>query len=98
MKLFMIITHLVTPAKGQNTSQKNWKETAKWNADESITIASNVNRKALETASIILDIAQLEVVKCRIPNVDRLEMMTHYINKYAEEIKSFHRRNTVKFP
>lgn len=82
---FLVITQHITPAKGENTSVKNWGKTGKKNLQEMVMIVDNVKDKHLTEATVIIDVLQRKVVKSRFDE-DNEEVLSHYLKQYKSQI------------
>lgn len=82
---FLVITQHTTPAKGENTSLKNWGKTGKKVLQEMVMIVDEVKNKHLVEATIIIDILQRRMVKSRFTEDDS-EVLSHYLSQYKNQV------------
>lgn len=82
---FLSITQHVTPAKGENTSIKNWGKKGKKILQETVSIIMTVKNKHLLEATVIIDILQRRIIKSRFEEPNE-EVVTHYLSQYKKEI------------
>jgi len=78
---FLVITQVTTPAEGENTSEKNWKE----KLQEMVLIVDKVKDKHMRDATIIIDILQRKIVKSRFDE-DDADVITHYLTQYKSQV------------
>lgn len=82
---FLVITQHTTPAKGENTSLKDWGKTGKKILQEMVMIVDEVKNKHLVEATIIIDILQRRMVKSRFTEDDS-EVLSHYLSQYKKQV------------
>ncbi len=84
---FLVINRRSKPSDGENTSSKNWGETAKWQVDEEIIIVDRVTNKHIMQATVIIDILQRKMVKNRYGSEsDDATVLKHYLSTYKAHI------------
>ena len=84
---FLIINYLFRPADGQNTSQKNFGSTGRFNAIEQMIIADSLTKKHLTHSELIIDIFEQKIVKNRSLPGSETELVDKFTTKYIEDVK-----------
>ena len=82
---FLLITQHITPAKGENTSAKNWGKTGKKNLQEMVSVVDRVKDKHLIEATVIVDVLQRRIVKSRFEESNE-EVVKHYLTQYKSQV------------
>lgn len=82
---FLVITQHMSPAKGEDTSIKDWGKTGKKNLQEMVEIVDTVKDKHMTQATVIIDVLQRKVVKSRYPEENE-EVLTHYLTQYKSQV------------
>lgn len=85
-KPFMLIKLIYQPAPGQNTSRKNWGETAKWQTKEHVVFVDRLNHKHLTENTFVIDLLSAVVLKNRFEDVNKGEIYAHFVNKYKKDV------------
>jgi hypothetical protein len=85
---FLCITMIARAAKGVNTAKAGWKDmTGNIDNFESPSISDRVNASHLKNCNIIIDVMNQKVVKNCFPDAKEEEIVSHYLNKYREQVK-----------
>lgn len=84
---FLIVRTLERPAKGVKTERKHWAaERSNHAIFEMPSVADRVNHKAMQEATVIIDVMQAKIVKSRFDLETDETVVNHYMTKYKAEI------------
>jgi hypothetical protein len=87
---FMLITYSRTPLPGVKTQLKGWGQGGDevWDVNENMIIVDRVSDKHMRECDVILDLIHSRVVKCRIGDVQDSTIVTGYVDRYYNDVKT----------
>lgn len=84
---FLVINTVFRPAPGVSTGKTGWANTeGAMAAYEQPSVVDQVTPKILQSATVIVDVLQSKLVKCRYEG-DPAEIIRHYVTTYADQIQ-----------
>lgn len=84
---FLVVNTVWRPAKGVRTETAGWTKTdGNMQAFEQPLVVDQVTPKILRNATVIVDVLQSTIVKCRYEG-DPSEIVRHYVTAYADQIQ-----------
>lgn len=83
---FLIVNNSFKPPAEANTSVKGWADQTGWDRHETIVIVDRVANKHLSSASVIIDILEVKVVKNSFDHTPQ-EVIKYFLVKYQDQIK-----------
>jgi hypothetical protein len=84
--VFMVISHIQRPAAGVNMSVKgNSANPDNWETFENMALVDKVNKKALYSSSVIIDLLGGKVVKNRF-DVSDSDTFREYVDRYQDDV------------
>lgn len=88
-KVYIALVHYFRPAQGEMTQKKEWGKEGKWQADEKIVFTRNLKDKILDSATVILEYTNKEIIKDRVKKGDFNSYIKHISENHKEEFQAF---------
>lgn len=85
---FLVVNTIQRPQTGVNTNKAGWAdEQGNWAIFENPYLVDRVSAKVMREATVIIDVLGSRAVKNRFDTVKEEEVVTHYVEKYKEQVK-----------
>ena len=88
-KAYIVLQHIYVPAKGENTSMKNWGELGKNTMVESIFFVTRIRKRWYQEATTIINLTERKIEKNSAETTDYNQIVQHVMIKYPAQYNSF---------
>ena len=86
---YIVLQHMYFPAKGENTSMKNWGELGKNTMVEEIYFVTRIRKRWWQTATTIVNLTERKIEKNSAETTDYNQIVQHVMIKYPAQYNSF---------
>lgn len=87
---FVVARHTKKPAPGEQTNQKDWGETARWEIVERVDFVGKITDKLLVEASTIVDVGNAKIIKNKFKKATYKDLVEHFCERYPDQMKTLY--------